>query len=232
MVSPAEFIPLAEQGGLIDALGRWVLARACAEAAHWPAPLSVAVNLSPVQFRRGDALVADIRAALAASGLAPQRLEVEITESLLMANTEPVLAALRALHDDGVRIAMDDFGTGYSSLAYLWRFPFDKVKIDGAFTRGLGSDDGKAGVVVHAIVSLAHALGIKVNAEGVETEAQRAALVRAGCDELQGWLLGRPAPPHELPHHGSSGAAPPAPMPLPAETYLISQRTTDPATRP
>ena len=196
---PAEFIPVAEETGQIEALGRWVLHSACHEAATWPEPLSVAVNLSPAQFRREGAIVDTVRAALAASGLAPPRLELEITESLLMSHTDQVLAALHELHALGVRIAMDDFGTGYSSLAYLWRFPFGKLKIDRAFTQGLG-DDGKVDAIVHSIVSLAHSLNIRVNAEGVETEGQRLALCRHGCDELQGFLLGRPLPPDRLPH--------------------------------
>ena len=178
---------------------RQVLHSACREAARWPAALSVAVNLSTAQFRREGAIVEEVRAALAASGLAPQRLELEITESLLMSHTDQVLQSLRALHELGVRIAMDDFGTGYSSLAYLWRFPFDKLKIDRAFTLGLGGD-GKVDAIVHSIVTLAHSLAIRVNAEGVETEAQRQALTRHGCDELQGFLLGRPQPRERLQH--------------------------------
>ena len=149
-VGPAEFIPLAEDTGLIDALGRWVLQRACADAASWPAPLSVAVNLSAAQFRRGD-LVEVVSGALEAAGLAAERLELEITESLLMSNTEQTLDTLRALSAMGVRIAMDDFGTGYSSLAYLWRFPFDKVKIDRAFTQNLANDP-KVNLIVRSII--------------------------------------------------------------------------------
>jgi len=198
-VPPLEFVPLAEETGLIDELGRWVLRTACAEAAGWPDGLSVAVNLSPSQFKREGVIVEEIRDALAAAGLPAQRLEVEITESLLMNNTEPVLRMLNALHTMGVRIAMDDFGTGYSSLAYLWRFPFDKVKIDRAFTQHLG-DDGRVDLIVGSIVSLAHSLDIRVNAEGVETEAQRNALRDHGCDELQGFLLGRPMPRERLAH--------------------------------
>ena len=197
-VGPAKFIPLAEDTGLIDALGRWVLQRACADAATWPDPLSVAVNLSAAQFRHGD-LVEVVTAALDAAGLAPHRLELEITESLLMSNTEQILSTLRALSAMGIRIAMDDFGTGYSSLAYLWRFPFDKVKIDRAFTQNLG-DDPKVNLIVHSIISLAHSLDIRVNAEGVETPSQMAALQDHGCDELQGFLLGRPSPLKALTH--------------------------------
>ncbi len=211
-VPPSEFIALAEEIGCIAALGRWVLHSACREAAQWPTALTVAVNLSPAQFHQPGALIEDVRSALAASGLAPQRLELEITESLLMNHTEPVLEALRALQALGVRIAMDDFGTGYSSLACLWRFPFDKLKIDRAFTQGLGSD-AKVEVIVRSIVTLAHSLAIRVNAEGVETDEQRDALRRHGCDELQGYLLGRPQPPEQLAH-----GAKPAPMPAHAGT--------------
>ncbi|TXG77111.1 MAG: EAL domain-containing protein [Rhodocyclaceae bacterium] len=197
-VPPSEFVPLAEDTGLIDPLGRWVLRRACAEAARWPEHLSVAVNLSAAQFRNGD-LIEIVARALDESGLPSSRLGVEITESLLMSNTEQVISALRKLSAMGVRIAMDDFGTGYSSLAYLWRFPFDKLKIDRAFTQNM-ENDPKVSLIVRSIISLAHSLQIRVNAEGVETEHQLETLRRHGCDELQGYLLGRPAPSDVLPH--------------------------------
>jgi diguanylate cyclase (GGDEF)-like protein len=199
MVPPAVFIPVAEDSGHIVELGRWVLASACAEAQRWPGPLSVAVNLSTAQFAQGLDVVQDVRDALHKSGLPGHRLELEITESLLMNHTDEVLAILHALRALGVRIAMDDFGTGYSSLAYLWRFPFDKLKIDRAFTQGLGVDQ-RVNVIVRSIVRLAHSLSIRVNAEGVETEEQRDALHQMGCDELQGYLLGRPAPAERLLH--------------------------------
>jgi len=208
-VPPMEFIPVAEETGQIQALGRWVLEAACSEAATWPAPLSVAVNLSAAQFRNGpdgQALVAEVQGALQRSGLAPGRLELEITESLLMNHTDQVLATLHALHALGARIAMDDFGTGYSSLAYLWRFPFDKLKIDRAFTQGLGSDP-RVAVIVRSIINMAHSLSIRVNAEGVETAEQRDALCLHGCDELQGYLLGRPAPTELLAHREAGVAA-------------------------
>ena len=215
-VSPAEFIALAEQSGQIHALGRWVITAACTEAARWPGALTVAVNLSPAQFLREGAVVEEVRAALQASGLPAARLEVEITESLLMGDTEQVLRSLHALHKLGVKIAMDDFGTGYSSLAYLWRFPFDKLKIDRAFTQGLGSD-AKVDVIVGSIIQLAHSLAMRVNAEGVETLQQQQALALHGCDEFQGFLLGRPQPPEKLAHlllavakAGDSAAAVPA----------------------
>ncbi len=199
-VPPVEFIPLAEEAGLIDAIGKWVLQRACLDAAAWPAPLRVAVNLSAAQFASGD-LVGAVSQALADAGLSARRLELEITESLLMNNTDDVMNSLRALSAMGVPIAMDDFGTGYSSLAYLWRFPFDKVKIDRAFTHNLGHD-AKVGLIVRSIITLAHSLDIRVNAEGVETASQLAALQEHGCDELQGFLLGRPGPAQGLTHKG------------------------------
>lgn len=198
-IPPSEFIAVAEETGQIESLGRWVVESACTEAQRWPEHLTVAVNLSAAQFQRGSAIVDEVRHALVQSGLRPQRLELEITESLLMSHTETVLGTLRALHGLGARIAMDDFGTGYSSLAYLWRFPFDKLKIDRAFTQGLESDP-RVGVIVGSIITLAHSLSIRVNAEGVETESQRVALVKHGCDELQGYLLGRPMPVERLAH--------------------------------
>jgi EAL domain-containing protein (putative c-di-GMP-specific phosphodiesterase class I) len=210
-VPPAEFVPLAEDAGLIEPLGRWVLERACAEAATWPYPLSVSVNLSAAQFRNDD-LVPDVARALQRAGLPATRLELEITESLLMSNTEQVIRTLDALSAMGVRIAMDDFGTGYSSLAYLWRFPFDKVKIDRAFTQGLGSDP-KVSLIVHSIISLAHSLRIRVNAEGVETPAQMRALQRHGCDELQGFLLGKPVAAPDLRHDNAATDLPDRPVP-------------------
>ena len=205
-IPPGEFIPIAEESGLIEDLGVWVLARACDIASGWPESLSVAVNLSAAQFRRGDDLVRTVRQCLDAACLPANRLELEITESLLMGNTEHVIQTLHQLTEMGVRIAMDDFGTGYSSLAYLWRFPFDKVKIDRAFTQHLDSDP-KVALIVRSIVSLAHSLNIRVNAEGVETDAQMRSLQAHGCDELQGFLLGRPAPATQLSHDGAPESA-------------------------
>jgi diguanylate cyclase (GGDEF)-like protein len=197
-VSPGQFIPLAEEGQLIDALGAWALREACRQAARWPDELTIAVNLSPAQFERGD-LVASVRQALAESGLEPRRLELEITESLLINNTQQVLATLKQLSAMGVRIAMDDFGTGYSSLAYLWRFPFDRIKIDRAFVKDI-ADDPKVELIVKSIIDLAHALRIRVTGEGVETKRQLQTLQRHGCDEMQGFLLARPASAEQLPH--------------------------------
>lgn len=206
-IPPVDFIPLAEDSGLIVPLGRWVLHTACAAAARWPAGLTVAVNLSPAQFPLGAAggvaglppLDEQVREVLAETGLPAPRLEVEITESLLLTHTDDVTATLRALDALGVKIAMDDFGTGYSSLSYLWRFPFHKVKIDRAFTLHL-VEDAKVQLIVRSIVSLARSLGLRVNAEGVETDEQLKLLQELGCDELQGFLLGRPAPAEQLAH--------------------------------
>ncbi len=207
-ISPVEFIPLAEDAGLIEALGRWVLRTACAEAATWPGHLTVAVNLSAAQFQHGD-LVSLVQQVLHDTGLSAHRLELEVTESLLISSPDVVVGMLRALAAAGVRIAMDDFGTGYSSLAYLWRFPFHKLKIDRAFTQSI-EHDAKVRVIVRAIISLAHALDLRVNAEGVETEGQMQALCLLGCDELQGYLLGRPAPVSGLAHTAATTKAPAA----------------------
>ncbi|MET7244246.1 EAL domain-containing protein [Methylobacterium sp. EM32] len=206
-VSPGEFIPIAEATGQIRRLGAWALARACADAAAWPADIKVAVNLSPAQFV-GDSLVEEVMGALAASGLPPERLELEITESVLLQDDEATLAILHRLCAFGIGTAMDDFGTGYSSLSYLRRFPFDKIKIDRCFVQGLGQGAGdEAGSIeiVRATVGLGKALGMIVLAEGVETEAQAAILREAGCDELQGFLFGRPCPVGALPGAGAAG---------------------------
>ncbi|GAA0598523.1 hypothetical protein GCM10009416_40880 [Craurococcus roseus] len=192
-VPPDAFIPIAEETGLIVPIGAWVLRRACAEASGWPDGLRVAVNLSPVQSRRGADLVALVRDALAVSGLPPDRLELEITEGLLLHDTDAALRTLTELRALGCSIAMDDFGTGHSSLGYLWRFPFDKLKIDRSFVLGMG-EDPKAAAIVCSVVALGRALGLIVTAEGVETAEQVASLRDAGCAQGQGFLLGRPAP--------------------------------------
>lgn len=205
MVPPGVFIPLAEATGQIEALGTWALETACAEAARWPGALTVSVNLSAAQFQdRGDGsdLASVVRRCLRASGLPAERLVLEVTESLLMSDADSVVCTLNALALMHVHVAMDDFGTGYSSLGSLWRFPFDKVKIDRAFTKGLESDD-RVALIVRSIVSLAHSLGMRVTAEGVETMPQAAILRRLGCDELQGFLFGRPEPAHALVHEGA-----------------------------
>ena len=192
MVSPGIFIPLAEETGVIGAIDEWVLREACREAASWPNPLSIAVNLSPVDFRRGD-IPATILSILLETGLKPQRLEIEITEGVLFEDFDRAIAILRKIKDLGVRIAMDDFGTGYSSLSYLQSFPFDKIKIDQTFIARIGRNF-PATVIIHAILGLGHALSLPVIAEGVETEEQLAFLVKEGCGEVQGFLIGRPQP--------------------------------------
>ena len=196
MISPAEFIPVAEDIGLIVPLGEWALRTACAEAAKWPDDIRIAVNLSPVQFRsRG--LVQAVIAALAHSGLAPQRLELEITESVLLAETESNLATLHQLRGLGVRISMDDFGTGYSSLSYLRAFPFDKIKIDRSFVREI-ADRPDCVAIVRAISGLGRSLGITTTAEGVETAEQYERLRIEGCTEVQGFLFSAARPAAEV----------------------------------
>jgi diguanylate cyclase (GGDEF)-like protein len=189
-VPPAEFIPLAEEIGLIRPIGAWVLERACADAANWPSPLKVAVNLSPVQFRNGR-LVQDVEHALAMAGLPSRRLELEVTESVLLQQNEATLGILHGLRALGTRISMDDFGTGYSSLSYLHRFPFDKIKIDQSFVRNLAQEKGSL-EIIRAVVGLGRALNMEVLAEGVETPEQLSMLQAEGCDELQGYLFSRP----------------------------------------
>ena len=191
-ISPAEFIPIAEETGLITPIGEWVLREACREAATWPGEIKVAVNLSPVQFRQ-QSLVPAVVSALANAGLDPKRLELEITESVLLADSDANLAVLHRLRDLGVRIAMDDFGTGYSSLSYLRAFPFDKIKIDQSFVRELGINRHCA-AIVRAVAGLGADLGITTVAEGVETAEQRDHLQSEGCDEMQGYLFSRPLP--------------------------------------
>ena len=192
LVSPAEFIPIAEDSGLIVPIGAWVLRQACAEATRWPRQIGVAVNLSPVQLR-SPALARTVRAALEASGLAADRLDVEITESVLLHEDEGTLATLRGLREMGVRISMDDFGTGYSSLRYLRSFPFDKIKLDQSFVRDL-SGGPEAMVIVRAVAGLGRSLGIATLAEGVETEEQLERLRAAGYAEAQGYFFNRPGP--------------------------------------
>ncbi|TPG60621.1 EAL domain-containing protein [Roseomonas nepalensis] len=197
MISPAEFIPLAEEIGLIRAIGAWVLRKACADAAGWPGHVRIAINLSPVQFVNGH-LVQEVEQALASAGLAASRLELEITESVLLQDNDATLGVLHRLHDLGVRISMDDFGTGYSSLSYLRRFPFDKIKIDQSFVRNLGGEKGSI-EIIRAVVGLGKALGMNVLAEGVETAEQRGILEVEGCDELQGYLFSQPRPVRDVP---------------------------------
>jgi diguanylate cyclase (GGDEF)-like protein/PAS domain S-box-containing protein len=196
LVSPADFIPLAEETGWIIPIGRWALREACREATHWPAEIRVAVNLSAVQFGNKQ-LEAEIAEALSDSGLAPSRLELEVTETLLLQDDEANTKLLRALKKLGICFAMDDFGIGYSSLGYLRRFPFDKIKIDKSLIRDL-PDGGGGDAIVHAIIWLAHSLGISVTAEGVETQEQLNLLRDQGCGQVQGYLFSRPVAPSEV----------------------------------
>jgi diguanylate cyclase (GGDEF)-like protein/PAS domain S-box-containing protein len=192
MVSPATFIPVAEESGLIMRIGEWVLREACREAAGWAHPLQIAVNLSPIQFRHGD-LPGLVHAVLLETGLAPRRLELEITEGVMIDDFGRSLSILRRLKALGVRIAMDDFGTGYSSLSYLQSFPFDKIKIDQSFISNVKSNPQSA-AIVRAVIGLAHGLNLPVLAEGVETRDQLEFLAAESCNEVQGYLLGRPHP--------------------------------------
>ena len=191
-VPPAEFIPVAEETGLIVPLGDWVVREACRQASSWPATC-VAVNVSAVQFQQPDSLRRSILSALAASRLPPERLELEITEGVLIQDIEASIACLHRLRDCGIRIALDDFGTGYSSLSYLRRFPFDKIKIDKTFVHGI--DDADTAAIVRAVVGLAQRAGAAVTAEGVETLEQLRLVREAGCTEVQGFLLSRALPP-------------------------------------
>ena len=189
---PAEFVPVAEETGLINSIGEWVLKQACFDATEWPSSVRVAANVSPTQFRN-SALPLVVVGALAESRLPAQRLELEITESVLMQNNESSLLMLHQLRELGARIALDDFGTGYSSLSYLRSFPFDRIKIDRSFVADL-LDGNEAVAIVHAILSLASSLKMRTTAEGVETAVQQRLLQAAGCDEMQGYLFSRPLP--------------------------------------
>ncbi|GAB1716766.1 MAG: hypothetical protein NTAFB05_18080 [Nitrobacter sp.] len=191
-VPPVDFIPLAEESGLIVAMGEWILREACREAASWPEPKQIAVNLSPVQFIHGD-LVGLVHSILLETGLNPGRLELEITEGVLIEDFERSLALLRRLKALGVRISMDDFGSGYSSLSYFQAFPFDKIKIDRAFVMYLGRNPQSA-AIVRAVIGLGHGLDVSILAEGVETSEQLGFLADEGCDAVQGYFIGRPAP--------------------------------------
>ena len=209
MVSPAEFIPIAEETGLINQLGEWVLATACAAATTWPDDIRLAVNVSPVQFRSGT-LALKIVAVLAASGLPASRLELEITEAVLISDDDAALAILHQLRAIGVRIALDDFGTGYSSLSYLQRFPFDKIKIDRCFVEDIAESEGSS-CIVQAVVNIATARQMTTTAEGVETQQQRELLRALGCAEMQGYLFSPAKPAAEIgrlmsSHHATAAA--------------------------
>jgi predicted signal transduction protein with EAL and GGDEF domain len=197
LVGPAEFIFFAEETGLIAPLGDWIIRQACADAATWPRHIRVAVNLSSVQFKSDESLVTTIFSALAFSHLEPSRLEVEITESVLLKDSDHTLATLHRLRDFGVRISMDDFGTGYSSLSYLRSFPFDKIKIDQSFIRDV-SDRDDSMAIIRAVTGLGTALGIATTAEGVETSQQLERLRSEGCTEVQGYFFSRPRPAAQL----------------------------------
>ncbi|MGD9921228.1 MAG: putative bifunctional diguanylate cyclase/phosphodiesterase, partial [Pseudorhodoplanes sp.] len=191
-VPPGTFIPLAEQSGLIDQIGEWVLREGCREAATWRKPLQIAINLSPVQLRQAE-LVPLVHSVLLETGLAPERLVLEITEGALMDDYSRAVSILRRLKALGVRIAMDDFGTGYSSLSYLQSFPFDKIKIDQTFIANL-ERNAQSAAIVRAVLGLGRSLDLTTVAEGVETQAQLTVLRSEGCDEMQGYLIGRPQP--------------------------------------
>jgi diguanylate cyclase (GGDEF)-like protein len=197
IVAPSDFIPVAEEIGMIIPLGAWVIQQACREAATWPKHIGVAVNLSSAQFR-GTTLVQTVISALGASGLSPFRLELEVTETALLTDSQSTLATLNHLRALGVRIAMDDFGTGYSSLSYLRSFPFDKIKIDRSFIRDLG-EEGDCAAIVKAVAELGVALGMTTTAEGVETIEQLRRIRGHGCNEVQGYLFGRPCRSNALP---------------------------------
>ena len=195
-IAPADFIPLAEESGLINPIGEWVLRQACADAAGWPPPLKVAANLSPVQFRRGN-LVERISRILAETGCPPKRLMLEITETVLMQGTAENFETLHQLRKLGISIVLDDFGTGYSSLSYLRLFPFDQIKIDRSFVSELSSNTDCA-AIVSAVASLGRSLNVGTVAEGVETEEQLVLARASGCTHAQGFLFGRPCPVEEL----------------------------------
>ena len=196
MISPADFIPVAEETGLIEEIGQWVLRTACAEAAAWPVHVRIAVNVSPIQFK-SEALSLKVASALAETGLDPRRLELEITEAVLIADDDAALAALNQLRALGIHIALDDFGTGYSSLQYLQRFPFDKIKIDRSFVKEVTRNSSSASII-RAVVSIAADRDMTTTAEGVETEQQRDTVQMLGCTQMQGYLFSRPRPAHEI----------------------------------
>ena len=204
LVSPADFIPIAEETGLIIPLGEWVLKAACAEAVDWPDHIKVAVNLSPAQLNNRN-LVSMVKAALDESGMSPHKLQLEITESVLLQNTFTTLATLHELRKMGVQIALDDFGTGYSSLSYLRSFPFDKIKIDRSFIQDL-SNGAEPLAIVNAVTGLAKCLNMTSTAEGVETREQMETLQAIGCTEMQGYLFSKARPANEIRQFFTQGA--------------------------
>jgi EAL domain-containing protein (putative c-di-GMP-specific phosphodiesterase class I) len=196
LVSPADFIPIAEETGLIIPLGEWVLKAACYEAVDWPDHIKVAVNLSPTQLNNRNLLSA-VTGALSETGMPPHKLQLEITETVLLQNTFATLATLHELRKIGVQIALDDFGTGYSSLSYLRSFPFDKIKIDRSFIQDLSKGEEPV-AIVQAVANLAKCLNMASTAEGVETQQQRDLLQAMGCTEMQGYLFSRARPAKEI----------------------------------
>jgi diguanylate cyclase (GGDEF)-like protein len=221
LIVPAEFIPLAEELGLIAPIGEWVIREAMAEAAHWPDGLRIAINVSPVQFERGN-LVSVVVNALAASSIAPGRVELEITESSLLAASSANLDILTQLRTLGVRIALDDFGTGYSALSYLLDFPFDKLKIGGPFVAG--DDRGRGAIVLGAVADIGRRMGVRTTVEGIETSAQLAQVAEMGFDEAQGFLIANPMP-REAVHRLLRLSEPSALAPKQAELRATGQRS-------
>jgi diguanylate cyclase (GGDEF)-like protein len=209
LVSPADFIPVAEETSLIVSMGEWAIRAACAEAAKWPEHISLSINLSAVQFKSAH-LVHVILITLASTGLRPSRLELEITETVMMQDERAAVEILNQLRTFGMRVALDDFGTGFSSLSYLQRYPFDRVKVDRSFIAALSDQKGNALAIVQAAVNLGTTLGMVVTAEGVETEQQREHVRAVGCTESQGYLLSPPVPAHELEQFFHRDAVPPA----------------------
>jgi predicted signal transduction protein with EAL and GGDEF domain len=207
-IPPMTFIPIAEEMGLIAQIGTWVIHRACHTAAQWPPHLSIAVNLSAAQFEAAG-VTEIVSAALADARLPPHRLQLEITESLLLRDADAIMLELRRIKALGVAIVMDDFGTGYSSLSYLWRFPFDKIKIDRAFLQSLGAENRAGEMIVRTMVGLGHSLQMRVTIEGVENADQVAFVRDIGGDEAQGYYFGRPMPANDLPARMLVQQAPP-----------------------
>ena len=225
MVAPLDFIPVAEDTGMIVPIGAWAMREACRQASAWPDHIRVAVNVSPVQFQR-PGLSQVIVNALALSGLAPNRLEIEITESIFLEGSEETLKALHALRSLGIRIALDDFGTGYSSLSYLQRFPFDKLKIDQSFIHALFVRPG-ASAVIRAITDLATALGMETTAEGVEETLQLRELELYGCSSIQGFLFSKPIPAHDIPallDQAAKGDSPARSAPATSDQQLLAHK--------
>jgi EAL domain-containing protein (putative c-di-GMP-specific phosphodiesterase class I) len=205
-ISPAMFIPLAEEIGLINEIGEWVLRTACAEAAKWPQHISVAVNLSPVQFKL-PSLPATVRAVLAETDLPATRLELEITEGVFLSNDDHVHDMIGSLKAIGVKLALDDFGTGYSSLSYLLRVPFDKIKVDQSFVRGAVDKESRNAALIRAMVGLASDLQMQTTAEGVETQEELTLVRSLGCSLIQGYIFGKPMPADEARELASKGVA-------------------------